>query len=30
MRLFRDLPNVKRNALDDGSVVNHHNLDEEK
>jgi len=30
LRLFRDLPNVKRNALDDGSVVNHHNLDEEK
>lgn len=30
MRLFRDLPNVKRNALDDGSVVNHHNLDEGK
>ena len=30
IRLFRDLPNVKRNALDDGSVVNHHNLGEEK
>lgn len=30
IRLFQDLPNVKRNALDDGSVVNHHNLDEEK
>ena len=30
IRLFRDLPHVKRNSLDDGSVVNHHNLDEEK
>lgn len=27
-RLFRDLPNVKRSALDDGSVANHRNLDE--
>lgn len=26
IRLFKALPNVKRNALDDGSVVNHHNL----
>lgn len=30
LRLFRDLPNVKRDALDDGSVVNHHNLGEKK
>lgn len=30
LRLFRDLKSVKRDSLDDGSVVNHHNLDEEK
>jgi len=28
IRLFRDLPNVKRNTMDDGTVVNHHNLGE--
>ncbi len=28
IRLFKALPHVKRNALDDGSVVNHHNLGE--
>jgi len=28
IRLFRELPNVKRNVLDDGSVINHQNLDE--
>lgn len=28
IRLFKALPNVKHNALDNGSVVNHHNLDE--
>jgi SSS family solute:Na+ symporter len=30
LRLFRDLKSVKRDSLDDGSVVNHHNLNEEK
>lgn len=29
-RFFRDLPNVKRDALDDGSVLNHHNSDDER
>lgn len=28
IRLFRDLPNISRNPLDDGSVVDHHNLGE--
>ncbi len=27
-RLFRDLRTAKRSALDDGMVINHHNLDE--
>lgn len=30
LRLFRDLPHVKRSALDDGSVVGHHNRSEEQ
>ncbi|MCC7517677.1 MAG: sodium:proline symporter [Verrucomicrobiae bacterium] len=29
IRLFRTLPTVKRDARDDGTVVSHHNLDEE-
>ncbi|MDD2710576.1 MAG: hypothetical protein PHV34_21565 [Verrucomicrobiae bacterium] len=29
-RLFIDLPNVKQNAMDDGTVVNHHSLGEEE
>jgi hypothetical protein len=28
IHLFRALPHVKRDARDDGTVVNHHNLDE--
>lgn len=28
IRLFRDLPKISRNPLDDGSVVDHHNMGE--